>query len=395
MYFFTPTRDGAAPQQGTEPRQFPERQDFANCSAVREFSLAAFEFGIEYRLLLVLVYVTGINVLLRHMQTRVVPRLHVYQHLAPEVTEELAVRCMQLCFSPIIATGYLFLAFSAATGCDASEIYLLFIGGGLLNAADLHEWVRRWPLRSALLAHHVMVFGITLCFTDFRVLPAVRGQPVDIATIILICNIGLCWATDFFHVIFRASSSLPIIERARRVYLCLSIIRLSNIGLLVASSVRAGLAQSWVGMAFAILMNLAYIHNTQRALRFVWGFDCAKYFNSHQAKWALEEAAHIEATPAPSDATMSTVSEAARVPTPLKRNSRLVSGGLSGRLAIDFSEPLRSTAVDEHGPQRGIRGDVHVERELADFAHGSPTRRMSRVMVGMASMDAAAPPAKI
>jgi hypothetical protein len=269
----------------------------SDCAAIRVVAFNAKEFGQDYRLTILLLCFGCINVLSQLVQTRVVAKFSSYVHLAPEVNEELGVRCLQLGFGVFIGTtGYSFLLYNAISGCNANEIYIFFFGGMWLVSFDAHEFVRRWPLRVPVLVHHLTVFLVGLAFLEWNLLPPEEDDPVHWTVVLLLSNIGLVWVTDFFHVVFRTSSSLTLIERFRVVYLYLSVFRLVNVGLFGAMAARAALAESYIGLAATASLGMAYIYNTYKAVTFVKNFQCEPYFMAHQAKWSLEADATASAT---------------------------------------------------------------------------------------------------
>jgi hypothetical protein len=261
----------------------------SDCAAVRAVALNAKEFGKDYRLTILLLCFGCINVLSQLVQTRVVARFSSYEHLPPAVNEELGVRCLQLGFGVFIGlTGYSFLLYHAITGCNANEIYIFFFGGTWLVSFDAHEFVRRWPLRVPVLAHHLTVFLVGLAFLEWNLLPPEEDDPVHWTVVLLLSNIGLICVTDFFHVVFRTSSSLALIERFRVGYLYLSVFRLVNMGHFGVIAARAALAESYIALAMTALLGMAYVYNTYKAVTFVKNFQCEPYFMAHQVKWSLE-----------------------------------------------------------------------------------------------------------
>lgn len=262
-----------------------------DCEAVRESSLEAKLFFIRYRVSAILVGLTIVNVLLRYMETNVVTRFSVYKHYSAETNQMMGVRFLQLFFGLIVSLGgYGTMLFNAISGCDASELYLFYFGGVLLLFLDLHEYVRSWPLRSPILGHHLMVFFFGLAMIEYDLIPPPNdpSQKISWSTVLLIANIGLMWITDFFHVIFRVSTSLPLIEKYRQIYLMSSIIRPITLGLMVYGGIESIIMGSVAGAIPSIFLSLAYAYNLFKAIQFVYLFDCEKYFISHQVKWAHE-----------------------------------------------------------------------------------------------------------
>ena len=258
-----------------------------DCARVREVSLSAKYLMIDYRLVFLLVYITVINILAHTIRTKIVARLPHMEKFPMATRDDLTYRHLQLLLGPIIAlAGYAALLFNASTGCNASEIWFFWIGGAILTCMDLHEYVCRWPLPTPILVHHLLVFGITLCFFDLQALPAEKDAPIDWLTVMVVSNIGMCWMSDGFHIAYRTWSSLPHIEMARKVWLSVALVRVLNIGLLIAGAVRAGYGGSWLGVIVTGFMALGYAWNSLRAIVFVGLFDCGKYWESHQCKWS-------------------------------------------------------------------------------------------------------------
>jgi hypothetical protein len=342
----------------------------SNCEAVRDVAFNAKEYATDYRLTIILFCFGLINILSKHVQTRVVAKFSAYEHLSPEANEELSVRCLQLGFGALIGvTGYSFLLYNATTGCNANEIYLFFIGGMWLVALDAHEFVRRWPLRVPVLAHHLTVFLVGLAFLEWNVLPPEEDDPVHWTIVLLISNIGLVWTTDFFHVVYRTSSSLTIIENFRVVYLYLAVIRLVNVGLFGALAARSARANSYLGLTTTALLGLAYIYNTYRAVIFVKNFQCAKYFMAHQVEWsnALPQTPE-ETAPSSMKEDSSEMIDQSTTP-PYARIERASFVRRPSSLTQSLS--LRSLGISMESKrsrtQVGLRGDIALYDDLKEF----------------------------
>lgn len=259
------------------------------CSDVRNVAINARQIYLQFRLLVALVFLLIINIFLERIQTKIIPRLAVYKHLQPETRQEIGMRVLQVVFGPIISiSGYGFLLFQAISGCNAMEIYLFFIGGISLLMVDVHEFVRRWPLKPVLLFHHIMTFVLGLAFVEFQVLPSNDEKIISWSSIFFISNIGAMWTVDFFHVIYRVSNSLSVIKNARKIYLFLALVRIFNIILLAIGVVGNALQGGWFGSFCLLSMALAYTYNSLKAITFVKNFDCKRYYDSHQATWFEE-----------------------------------------------------------------------------------------------------------
>lgn len=256
-----------------------------SCAAVREFNLASKELWRQFSLLLLLSALLFINVFLIFFQKKVIPRLAVYKHLQAEVCEEMGMRMVQLVFGPIIfLSGICFLLYQAITGCNSNEIYTFYIAGFSLFTIDVHEFVRRWPLRPPLLAHHLMTFAITIAFVEFDALPPNEDKTIDWPAVLFLSLIGLMWTTDFYHVVYRTSEDLDLIKKLRKVYLFLAPVRCINILLLGLGSIYSALFGVWFGFSCLLFMTFAYAYNSYKAITFVMEFDCDRYYNFHQKK---------------------------------------------------------------------------------------------------------------
>jgi hypothetical protein len=261
-----------------------------NCSAVDDASVSARELWIEYRFLVLLFWMFLINVFLEHVQKNALPRLAAYKKMEAEICEELGMRLLQLLVGPFTAiTGIGFLLYSASTGCNANEIYAYWLGGMAVIMVDVHEFIRRWPLRPHLLAHHIMTIAIALGYVEFEVLPASDEKRFHWGTVLFLVNIGLNWTVDFFHFVFRTSESLTFIQKFRKVFLWHAPIRMATTILLLLASIQTAIWGAWFGFALSFLMAAAYAYNTHRVVMFVYRFDCERYFNSHQGKWFSEQ----------------------------------------------------------------------------------------------------------
>eukprot|EP00588_Corethron_pennatum_P014881 CAMPEP_0194278770 /NCGR_PEP_ID=MMETSP0169-20130528/12084_1 /TAXON_ID=218684 /ORGANISM="Corethron pennatum, Strain L29A3" /LENGTH=315 /DNA_ID=CAMNT_0039023031 /DNA_START=53 /DNA_END=1000 /DNA_ORIENTATION=- len=262
----------------------------ASCSAVRLVSLSARDLWLEYRLLIAISALFFINLFLDYFQKKVIPRLAVYKHLEPEICQELSMRMLQLLLGPIVAiSGLGFLLYQVLSGCNAAEIYVYFISGISFVAVDIHETVRRWPLRASLLAHHVMTFAIALAFVEFQVLPPNDEKIIAWTTTFFLTNIGLMWTVDFYHVIYRTSTNLPLIKMLRKTYLWFAPVRIINIVLLMLGSISSAIGGVWFAFVCLLFMTLAYAYNSYKAITFMVRFDCDRYYKSHQGRWLTKE----------------------------------------------------------------------------------------------------------
>ena len=328
-----------------------------DCASVRKVSLDAKELIEGYFVTGLLLGFATINFLYQYLQNKVVAKFSAYEHLSPESNEETVVRCLQLWFGSIIAiSGLAFLFYTGLTGCNANEIYLIYIGGFWLVVLDAHEFVRRWPLRAPVLAHHLTVFMVGLAFTEWGILPPNPGDPIQWTVVLLLTFIGVAWISDFFHVVFRTSCSLVVIERCRLIYLYVSPIRLFNTVNFGYMSVDQLATRNYFGGTLTGLLGIAYVYNTYKAVTFVKRFSCADYFLSHQAKWSEEHSDPSSRSMllTPAEARSTRVSFVRTTTRPSKRWS------LGNALAISTEQ--RPSLV-----KPGSRGDASVFNDLEAF----------------------------
>ena len=264
-----------------------------SCSAIHSFSHSAKDAFLQHRLLIVIIYLFFINLFLDHVQTQVLPRISIYKHLQAEACQEMCMRTLQLFIGPIIfLSGLGFLLYQAITGCSATEIYIFYISGIFLGTIDVHEFVRRWPLRAPLFAHHIMTFVLALATVEFQTFPSQNWTNT-----LFLTNIGLMWTVDFYHVIYRTSGNLLLMKKLRKVYMFFAPVRIVNIVLLLLGSILSALEGVWFRFACLSLMNVAYTYNSYKAITFMINFDCARYYNAHQGKWLNEEEDQQTLTP--------------------------------------------------------------------------------------------------
>jgi len=259
----------------------------SSCSVeIKQIATRAGEIFRDYRYLIMIINLTFINVFLGHMEKQVVMRFAVYKHLKPETCQEIGMRMLQLVFGTINAvSGIGFLLYFLFSGCNIFNIYLFFIAGMTLVFTDLHEYVARWPLRPALLTHHLMTFVLALAIVEFEELPSNDEKELDWASALFLTNIGLMWVVDFYHVVYRTSTNLALIKKLRKIYLVAAVIRIMNIVLIAGGSYKAASYGSWFGSGCLLFMCLAYSFNSYKAIMFVARFDCDKYYAHHQALW--------------------------------------------------------------------------------------------------------------
>jgi len=311
-----------------------------SCSAIHSFSHSAKDAFLQHRLLITLTYLFFINLFLDHVQTQVLPRITVYKHLQAEACQEMCMRTLQLFVGPIIfLSGLGFLLYQAITGCSATEIYIFYISGISLVTIDIHEFVRRWPLRAPLFAHHIMTFVLALATVELQIFPS-----QDWTNTLFLTNIGLMWTVDFYHVIYRTSGNLSLMKKLRKVYMFFAPVRIVNIVLLLLGSILSALEGGWSGFACLSLMTVAYTYNSYKAITFMMNFDCASYYNAHQGKWLNEE-------------------EDQQNPTPSKKQGRALSQSLSTfthKQGRKFSQALSISLTVQDQPAKllpGLRGD--------------------------------------
>lgn len=356
----------------------------SSCTAVREFNVAAKELWRQFSLLLVLFALFVINVILNSFQKKVIPRLAVYKHLQAEVCEEMGMRMMQLVFGPIIfLSGIGFLLYQAITGCNSNEIYTFYIAGFSLVTIDVHEFVRRWPLRAPLLAHHLMTFAIAIAFVEFDALPPNENKTIDWTTVLFLSLIGLMWTIDFYHVVYRTSENLDLIKKLRKVYLFLAPVRCTNILLLGLGSIQSALFGVWFGFSCLLFMTLAYAYNSYKAITFVMAFDCERYYNSHQKKWFAEPTVPV-AKPG------SRPSLAHQGSSSIHSSISKISSGIGRSASARFNIKLAAEdEVQELLP--GLRGDRILDDLLNDDEspddHADPQNPKKLSMIGEEKLE--------
>ena len=256
------------------------------CSDVSDLVFDAKALFLRFRLTIAMIILTALNIVSHHIKTTYIRKFEAYQHLTPEASEQLACRCMQFLFGVLIAgSGYGTLAINYLTGCNTNEIFIYFLGGTWMNCFDIHEYISRWPLPPALLAHHSFVILLGLAMVDWQVIPANPHEHLDSRMVLMISNIGATWVSDFFHAVYRTSFSLKLIHSFQWLFLASSVVRMSNFYLLVEMAKGSANGGSSLGAAMLLLLAVAYGYNSIRAVCFVYNFDCNKYFAEHQAKW--------------------------------------------------------------------------------------------------------------
>jgi len=268
------------------------------------------------------------------------------------------MRALQLFLGPIFAIcGIGFLLYQAVTDCNAAEIYVFFISGITLVTVDIHEFVRRWPLRAPLLVHHLMTFVLALAFIEFEILPPNEDKTISWTTTLFLTNIGIMWTVDFYHVVYRTSGNLSLIKKYRKVYMFLAPVRIVNIILLLLGSISSALEGVWFGFAALTFMTLAYAYNSYHAIMFVVNFNCESYYNAHQSKWLDEE----------EDQKTQTLSKMQR-----RSLSQLVQNQ-GRRLSVLLSISL----IDQDQPVKllpGLGGDKGIEEFSEEYDYPIPKK---------------------
>lgn len=253
----------------------------ASCAPVNGFAEEVVRWIVDYRMTLLLIIVTTINVSLEAIRRHVLPRLNFVERFSEDVKSELGVRLLQLVFGALFCIfGYGCVFVEVVTGCESSKLFLFCMAW--IMGLDFHEYIRRWPLKAPVLGHHLMVFFLALTFAEYgSELDGFRG----LLTAIVISNICLLWVTDYFHVVFRTSKTATSIRRARTLYLALASLRVCCCLVFAAAVLYNASTSAWLYMVSNMLLGTAYAYNMVKAVSFVWHFEVDAYFATHQALW--------------------------------------------------------------------------------------------------------------
>jgi hypothetical protein len=253
------------------------------CDVARESGLIARDFFLDHRLAFLLLYISLINVGTQLLD-QWARRLPMHAFLDDEQKFATPTRLMQSCLSPLFLLGYVVLIINAGTGCNVSELFIFYVAPWA-PFFDLHEIVRRWPLRSSLAVHHYATLGMCIAIVDLRVIPSAtdRDAPFSPFFVAFFGGLGLQWGTDVFSSVFRLSTSVAKIRFARQCYMLSAVPRLANSGCLLLLGIDSGRGGNWFGMCFATAMSCSHAFEQQRSLRWVYHFDVEKYFAKHQA----------------------------------------------------------------------------------------------------------------
>uniref|UniRef100_A0A7S2HGZ6 TLC domain-containing protein n=1 Tax=Alexandrium andersonii TaxID=327968 RepID=A0A7S2HGZ6_9DINO len=251
------------------------------CSSVDISVRQAVSFVLDRRLTYLLILMTLTNLLFSAVDARVLPKLGIRSDLHEKRKHEFGVRLVQLIAGLLLSvSGYGFVLFYLLTGCCANEVYLFYFGSCML-ALDLHEWIRRWPLRLHVLGHHIAVFFLCLSMVEFDGYD--NRMAVERSTLItmLVSNVSITWVTDIFHVVFKLSKRPRTIKRARLAFLVLAIFRLANVGILFTLAGYNFAKQAWPHAGVSTFFGFAYSYVTYKATSFVWWFDADAYVARH------------------------------------------------------------------------------------------------------------------
>lgn len=268
--------------------EFPGEED-DRCSAIRAVALYSKNLFIDYRLSFAFGYAHVLVALIHHIKTKTTKRqFKAYPYLSPQTVEQLGTRLIQLVLGVLLAlAGYSFLLFHWYTGCNASEIFVIYFGTALA-VFDFMEILLQWPLPPALLMHHLAVEMLAVAIGDWRMIPSHPDAEMPWQLVLLLSNIGTIWISDFFHAIYRTHDSLAFIKGFKCFYMILASVRLLSFLQFVAFGFCFYEDNRPASCALTCFVALAYGYIAARAVLFVYKLDCDKYYKEHQAVWKLK-----------------------------------------------------------------------------------------------------------
>lgn len=256
-----------------------------DCSALQQRLNSYVDVFVSHRLTFLVIIFTAVNLITTYFKQTYFPsKFHasIYTHMDETKKEELSFRQLQLIIGGVISTtGYTCIIIDCIVlDCYAISTLWAYLFGSVLASLDLHEYARRWPLPTSILGHHIMVFICLLLFVEFR-----EAANLNISSVIFVANIGICWVSDYFHVVYRTSEKVDYIEQYKQMYLYASPVRLVNILLLAVTVYQSILQYFWPEMILITGLCIAYTYNSYRAVTFVLQFNSEQYFKCHQELW--------------------------------------------------------------------------------------------------------------
>lgn len=238
-------------------------------------------FVLKYRVIVSMIWLTAFNFLWQKISP-LVGRQEFAEMYECDTLVTLSLAATKVVSSPLLLAGYPLLLYYGRTGCNLFQAYLLVACAGP-PLFELWEWVRFWPLKPAVLFHHVGSLLICLCVLELGILPI--GGPGSMPIVLMNANWGLVWITDLFQIVFRYSRTARPIELFRYFHLAVCPLRLVNIGILSLVCVKLLVkGDVLAGGLFAVIAPSVGWQNIKTIL-WVWNFEPAAYFECHQGAW--------------------------------------------------------------------------------------------------------------
>lgn len=266
----------------TKPPAIRWAVGMSECAAARELALAGKAVFLDHRLTVVIGIICVFNAAIQ-LITPLVKAHPAYEHVDEETKAATPVRLVQSLIGPLQLLAFPVLIYEAASGCDVSELFIYW-GASWVSTFDLYDFIRRWPLRPTLAAHHIVTVSVGVALLDWRLWPA-NGHSFHRAFVAFFGCLGVQWITDAFSTVFRFSLSLGTIRRWRYAYLASGFARLAGAVLLLVWGIHGVMVGASGAATVSLILCVAYSFEQLRSVLWVYNFDARRFYDKHQATW--------------------------------------------------------------------------------------------------------------
>ncbi|CAE7491472.1 unnamed protein product [Symbiodinium natans] len=235
------------------------------------------DFLISMRLTYAIVLCSILNI----ARVRIEAKAHrkpFWEHLSERHQRTVVGSELRFWTSPILLSGVIVLGALVVAGFDFSHFWVctcLIIAG----AADLIDWIGRWPaLPFDLWYHHMGVLLLLVQFGDF-------GATGQWQVVWLGVGVGLQSIANHMSSRVYYTQEVPRMQEAVRWQHAMVPVKILNMAALSWRIYTAFVEQAPLFAVLRAAMLFGYAYTAVHAHRFWFRFDCAQYHATHQAVW--------------------------------------------------------------------------------------------------------------
>ncbi|CAK9023912.1 unnamed protein product [Durusdinium trenchii] len=235
------------------------------------------DFLIDMRLSYAIILCSILNMARVHIEARA-QRIAFWQHLSERHQKTVVGSELRLWTSPILLSGVIVLMILVVADNDLSHFWVctcLIIAG----AADLIDWIGRWPaLPFDLWYHHMGVLLLLVQFGDF----GARGQW---QIVWLGVGVGLQSIANHMSARVYYSPDVATMQVGVRWQHAMIPVKVLNMAALFWRIYKGFEDKTLLFAALRSAMLFGYAYTAVHAHRFWCRFDCKDYHEKHQAVW--------------------------------------------------------------------------------------------------------------